>query len=304
MAIRRASSRLWWAGNCTRPVSRCPGRPDRGAHQREFEIVLIGSGWIAQKPARPEVSNKIRLPHLFHLQKHIFLTEPKEAICTQDDYSPCAFPYKMGNKTYNGCLRRPGEEEEGPQCPDRTDLDGTNATWWRKCGSGCPEGEKQSECYCFFSLWNIFINLLQYPTISECVGYESINSWPPPPCIFPFVYEGFNHTGCLKDCDQNGSIRHSHTDLPKDCNSEHGCCPTKLDDDGKPSVWGSCNSACQTSSKWKIIINNYCMICSKSWYMYATHHQSLQLLRSWTMLGNSWYWTKEVLPLSIYIQKS
>ena len=98
----------------------------------------------------------------------MFLTEPKEAICTQDDYSPCAFPYKIGNKTYNGCLRRPGEEEEGPQCPDRTDLDGTNATWWRKCGSGCPEGGKQNECYCFFHyeiFSSICYNILQFQNV-------------------------------------------------------------------------------------------------------------------------------------------
>ena len=84
--------------------------------------------------------------------------------------------------------------------------------------------------------------------VLSCVGYDMQQSWPPLPCIFPFEYKGVNHTGCMKEHQQNDT-EDSRTELPPNCKTEHGCCPTDLATAGQPSAWGSCNSACQSSSK-------------------------------------------------------
>ena len=163
---------------------------------------------------------------------------------------PAHFPIKWGTRPTMAASGGQARKERGHSVQTALTLMARMPLGGGNVGQAVQKVRSKVDATVFnYEIFSSICNLLQYPAISECVGYDSTNSWPPPPCIFPFVYEGFNHTGCLKDCDQNGPIGHSHTDLPKDCNSEHGCCPTKLDDDGKPSVWGSCNSACQTSSK-------------------------------------------------------
>ena len=57
--------------------------------------------------------------------------------------TPCMFPFKLGNATYNECVRVDGRE--GLQCPLGTAKDGRVASYsnwrygdWHPCRAGCP----------------------------------------------------------------------------------------------------------------------------------------------------------------------
>ena len=145
MAIQCVISQLWWEGWCTRHAWEYQVHLacDHGARLRGCGGDLTGCGSTAVMNASQQVSEAIEWINSFHFSNESSVSGLKEEICTQDDYSPCAFPYKMANRTYNACLRLPGMEDQGPQCPDKTALDEGTPEWWRKCGSGCPEGRGQ-----------------------------------------------------------------------------------------------------------------------------------------------------------------
>ncbi len=64
-------------------------------------------------------------------------------------------------------------------------------------------------------------------------------------CVFPFKYEGKNHTECVARGDQPGG------DTPTEGEEEEvkKWCPTKLDALGQASHWGECDLESCTEGK-------------------------------------------------------
>ncbi|XP_060111208.1 epididymal sperm-binding protein 1-like [Heteronotia binoei] len=151
----------------------------------------------------------------------------KRVFCEASDNKPCVFPFTYKKKTFSSCTTY-GTLDEQLWCATTRNCKRNNNEWkWCATQEYGGNSGGQPCVFPFFYRKKVYYTCatkkFDKPWCATTGNYDKDKKWsycadtrlsaePMGPCIFPFVFEGKNHSTCVRDSWPNGKLFCSLTD--------------------------------------------------------------------------------------------